>query len=384
MGRRKRAFWIGLLIFFTLLTQLGAQNRPNVFQLRWLGSPAPIHMGERGEIVIELSNLDPRIRAPGGIFQGRAPVNAIISESPPLEEGRGIYHYTITFIPLEERNIVLAPFTFQHDIYTFNIPGLNIQVRPSRSPESNIAQDETMATNEINGNLTGANQSFLPPFPDARGTPMPLLQREYDRIIVAVRSLWHEGLAADALAELRRNERDSLAGPYLSPLRREIEQILGLGFTENEKWRPLGIPIISHLFFLIAFLSIAVFFFVLGPQRKTRTGVAGRRTTKFYKKKSFVIVLASVLIIGFAFMLLEERLGNHPVSRLRSPGKTAVLRQTQGYRVPDFRGFVNDRFIEGQPVIVSDFRRDQRFDWYYAEAPDGRSGWVPRDAVITY
>ena len=213
---------------------------------------------------------------------------------------------------------------------------------------------------------------------------MPILQGEYDRIIATVMALWDDNLLAEALAELRRYERDSISGPYLAPLRREIEQTLGFGFTENERWRPFGIPLVSYVFFLLAIISAGIFWFVLGPRQKTRLKAEGKKVLALKTGRSYALLVISVFVIGLVLMFMEERLGNVSSGRFRSPGRTAVLRQTQGYRVPDFRGMVNDLFEEGQPVIVSDYSSDQRFDWRYVEAPDGRSGWVPREKIITY
>jgi hypothetical protein len=84
--------------------------------------------------------------------------------------------------------------------------------------------------------------------------------------------------------------------------------------------------------------------------------------------------------VSLALIFLGERLGNIPVGSLGARERTAVLRETQAYRVPDLKGAVNSRFSEGQPVIVGDYG----LDWCYAETTDGRSGWVPREAVITY
>ena len=391
MGRRRRVFRIGLLIFLisVLLNTalLNAQDRAP--SLRWLGSAgggAPaIHIGERGEILIELTNWDPTIMAPTEIFQGMAPLNAILDESLPVASGGGSYRYTITLIPLEETNIVLAPFVFNYGTFRLNIPGINITVLPARAPQPDDVTGEAVIANEAAGDtaepymagpyMALQDERQLPPFPETTEMLMPFLQRKYDQIINGVKLLWDEGHLAEALVLLRRSERDSLVGPYLAPLRREIEQSLGFGFTGNERWRPLGIPLLSYAFFLIAIISVGIFLFVLGPRQKAR-----RKAVTFHRKKSYLIVVVSVLMMGLVLMFLEERLGNLAAGRFHSPGRAAVLRKTQGYRVPDFRGVVNDRFDEGQPVIVS----DHRFEWLYAEAPDGRSGWVPREAVITY
>jgi len=87
-----------------------------------------------------------------------------------------------------------------------------------------------------------------------------------------------------------------------------------------------------------------------------------------------------VIVICLIFIFLEEGLGNFFIRRLTLKGNTAVLEQTPAYRVPDIKGAVNARFEEGQPVIIG----TDHLDWCYAESPDGRSGWVKREAVISY
>ena len=335
-------------------------------RFHWVGSPTPIHMGERGELIFEITGLASGAPPPIGIFSGRAPSNAILNEGPPAEEN-GVYRYTLTLIPLEERNIVLAPFTFADGPFSIAVLGLNVQIRPPIEIEQDSFDDALVSEDFLSSGYLA--------FPAYDEDVPTILRGEYERIIAAVNSLWEERLFAEALAELRRNERDSLAGPHLVSLRREVEQTLGLGFTENEKWRPFGIPLITYVFLLIAALSTGAFFFVFGPRQAAR-----RKVISLGNRKGYLAIVISVLLVGLTFILLEEGLGNLPVGRFRSPGKPAVLRRTEGYRVPDFRGVVNNRFDEGQPVIVI----DHRYDWFYAEAPDGRSGWVPSEAVITY
>ena len=385
MGRRKRAFRIGLLILLITMSLNGARSlcaQDTGPRFRWR-NPAPLYLGERNEIFLELINWDTRSRAPTEIFQGMAPFNAVLNESIPSLTAEGIYLYTITVIPLEESNIVIASFTHQYDTLRLNIPRISIPVLPARTPLPDTDTDGTAAINE-NRQFIGQPEMQLPVFPEAREKLMPFLQGEYDRVIAGVSALWDDNLLAEALAELRRHERDNITGPYLAPLRREIEQALGFGFTENERWRPFGIPILSYIIFLLVIVSLVIFLFVFGPHQKIRIKTKDKVALVLKIKKSYALLVISVLALGLVLMFLEERLGNLPSGRFRSTGRTAVLRQTQGYRVPDFRGMVNDLFTEGQPVIVSDYGSDHRFDWYYVEAPDGRSGWVPRETVITY
>jgi len=211
------------------------------------------------------------------------------------------------------------------------------------------------------------------PFPGEREIHIPFLNNEYRRICAKVRDLWDNGFRAEALAEIRRNERDSLAGRSLVPLRRDMENALGLGFTEDEKWRPLMIPVV--LWIIAAFLVFsAVSTLLIFRPKLLRKYVTSRHRGGFRA----VIVLVSLL--GLALIILTEGMENLPVGRPGQPGRTAVLRETFAYRVPDDLGAVNTKFDEGQPVIVGDYS----LDWYNAESPDGRSGWVKRDAVIKY
>jgi len=216
------------------------------------------------------------------------------------------------------------------------------------------------------------------PFPETRETVFFLLQDEYDRIIGAVRALWEENRRAQALAEIRRNERDSLSGPFLISLRREMEQAMGLGFTEEERWRPLRVPLFVWLFFGLVVPLAGVFLLVFRPRLGNRRNPLKDQSSS--RRGSFRNVIILILSIGLALIFLEEGWGRVSMRRLSSTGRTAVLESTPAYRVPDVMGTVNARFGEGQPVFVSAYH----LDWYYAESPDGRSGWVPREAVINY
>ena len=167
MGWRKRIFRSGLLIFFIAIClsdalYLSAQETGPRFRWR---SPAPIHFGESGEVVLELIDWDPQRRAPTDIFQGMAPLNAILNEGNPSLSTEGIYLYTITLIPLEERNIVLAPFSHQYGSLRLNIPRISISVLPALQQSS----ETEGITNETQ--LSGSNmalQGEMPLFPEIR------------------------------------------------------------------------------------------------------------------------------------------------------------------------------------------------------------------------
>ena len=356
-------------------------------RFRWLGSAPSIASAEKGELILELINWDPLKKIPQGFFQGRAPLNAILEEAPPFEVREGVFRYTISLIPLEYSDIKLEPISFQSDIYTLTIPEINIPVRPPRPGRfetSERTQSGAISADQIRADNIRPNEIRLDefekpmlPFSQLKVNEKVffLFRVEYNQIVSRVEALWTGEKRAEALAELRRNERDSLSGPFLIPLRREMESVLDLGFTADESWSPLKIPAAFWIFFGVLILSAVLFFLAL----RTRKGNE-RVKTAFRKGGGFAVLTVLIIVAALAYIFLEESVGSLPVGPPVAKGKAAILRKTEGYRIPDFKGLVSDHFEEGQPVIVGDYREN----WSFAETPDGRSGWVPGAAVIPY
>jgi len=355
-------------------------------RFRWIGTAPSVPIGKQAELVLELTSWDPDKNLPQGIFRGRAPLNALLEEIAPITTGEGIHRYTVAIIPLEGSAIRLEPFTFQAEGFTLNVPGLTVTVLPApaeipreadtgRSLTQGILPDEGNDSDLIEDEEGSEDYISMHPFPESREKVFPLLQGEYDRIIAGVGELWDEGRRAEALAEIRRNERDRLSGPFLIPLRKEMEQALNLGFTEDERWRPFKFPLLSLVILCIVVFSAAVIIIVFRPKTANR-----RKNVTFRRHSGFRTVIIFVLSLGLALIFLEGGLASFSLGRRGSLHNTAILRRCSAYRVPDFKGAVNARFGEGQPVIVGDYSGE----WRYAESSDGRSGWVPREAVITY
>ena len=353
-------------------------------RLSWQPQIPSAAAGERLELYIDLINWDPSKNVPRGLFQGRAPRNAILEEGLPQEAGTGAYRYSIFIIPLEGNSVTLESFFFRADVYTLTVPAISIPVKSAAvgssasgsaaSGKSPDTADDKTADAEANVIISGG----AIPFPENQEKRVPVFNREYGRICAKVQALWDEGLRAEALAEIRRNERDSVAGPYLVSLRSDMEQTLGLSFTEDEKWFPLKTSLLSWAIagFLAVFAVSILMVFRPGLFRKGKL----RKTVTSRRAYGFKAIIVFSFFLGLLLIFLGERIGNLPTGQTRSLGKTAVLRETQAYRVPDTKGAVNARFGEGQPVIVS----DSGLDWCSAESPDGRYGWVPREAVINY
>ena len=370
-------------------------------RLRWVTPVPAVRAGDRGELVLELSNWNPLMNPPGAFFRGRAPRNAILEESPPAEAGEGIIRYIISVIPLDSTEVKLEPFSFQAENFTLSVPGVTVSVGPALPAAlPAVLPGREPVLSLIPDNESGDVPAVKPSFPPVNSDHVfPLFRREYRKVIAKAGELWDNGRRVEALAEIRRNERDSLSGPLYIPVRKKMENALGLGFTGNERWHPLKISLLSWgiLIFLVVFSTSILL--VLRPRQRTGPGIGQKKffwnkingnifpwkknpykSVTSLPRRGFKSVIVFVLLIGIIVIFLEEGLGNFLVGSLDSSRKTAVLEESPGYRVPDVRGAVNVRFDEGQPVITSDISPD----WCYVETIDGRVGWVQRKAVISY
>jgi hypothetical protein len=336
-------------------------------RFRWLPPAPSLRPGVKGNISLELTNWDPQKEAPNGFFRGRAPLNAILEESSPSAAGGGTFRYNIGIVPLDAASVTIEAFSFQSETYNLSVPRFVVPVLPA-PPIIETVSPVLNPSLDPDEDFTGL------PFPGTQAGGSLFLQGTHNRVRDRIRGLWDEGRRVEALAEIRRNERDSLAGPSFTPLRREMEQALALGFTVDENWRPLGVSLL--LWVIAGFLTLfsAAVLFVLAPrariQKKSVTSRSGN---------GFMTVIVLALAIGLVFILLDIGVSNFLINR-RTAGNSAVLNETSAFRVPDPGAAVNTRFSEGQPVMIGDYRGD----WCYAESPDGRSGWIPRGAVVVY
>ena len=359
-------------------------------RFRWLSPPAGLRLGETGEITLELTNWDPARRIPEDFFRGRAPLNAILEENPPERTAAGGYRYRIVLIPLDGDSVKLEAFSFYSDTYTLSVPEISLRVLPA--PQASAAAVASVV-DEIHGNGIPADgildvplkHGAAIPFPQEREEIFFLWRREYHQVIARVETLWEQNRWAESLAEIRKHERDSPVGPSLVSIRREMEEALGLTVTEDERWRPFGLSLFS---FAVVCLVLAFSGALLIALRLRRDDIKHdiitmRNHTKnvtFRRRYGFILVVVFVFILGLFFILPEGNAGIYPVANSARSGRIAVLKKTQSYRVPDYKGAVNDWFSEGQPATVGDFTGD----WCFAETLDGRSGWVERKSVISY
>ena len=331
-------------------------------RFRWAGTAPPVYTGSSAELVLELIDWNPDLAVPRGLFQGRTPLNAIVSEGSPVLSSDGIYRYAINVIPLEGEIIVLDAFSFRSDIHTLSVPVVRIPVLETEFVQEIIEEEEEDIIADV----------YLP-FPRPERNIFFPLEGIYQRTLNVIEELWEENRRAEALAIVRRNERESVIGVFLPPLRSEMEQLMGLRYSDDEYWRPLNVHPLSWMvsFIIIIFTIVFLIFF----RRRFRSG---KSNPVFYRniKNSFIFIL----LLGFLLIIFEEGIRKLVILPL-FPGQNAViLERTAVHRIPDYNAGINAYFPEGQPVTVGDLRGE----WRYVESSDGRSGWILDMAVIKY
>jgi hypothetical protein len=292
--------------------------------------------------------------------------------------------------------VTLGPFTLRFDTLSLEAPPVSIRLRPPDSgkaaPPSAVpgiaftdAIPQQTAGQRTEGQRTDGSP---PPFPETPDEPFPLFRKAYRETLDSAREFWSRACYAEALGELRRGERDLLAGPKLAAPRRAAEQALGLPRMTgdaDEKWRP------RNFFLALILLSFCLLLLIIGLPLRLRWG--GNAAKKGVS--SLFVLLVGILGLGIAGLAPQPRpkYGGSPLEK-NAPetgylqGSFAVLRagarrtslQVAAYRVPDTQGAISARWMEGQLVRI----RAAAGLWAYAESPDGDAGWVPQDNLVFY
>ncbi|GHT68176.1 hypothetical protein FACS1894110_15130 [Spirochaetia bacterium] len=318
----------------------------------WQNPPAVLRAGEAAELILTLSGWDPRRALPESrLFLPKTPPGAILDQAPITEGDReqGIL-LRINVIPLGEGFFVLPQTPVAFEEFTLNVPALRI-------PVTDAALNPVSAVISAAPAPAAGVAAMVIPFPDIQ-------PKAFREIRERAEALWNGGRRAEALAELRRNERDHFAGPALLPLRREAERVLGLEQArENEKWRP---RVILGAGFLLSLGLLILSGIIINIPRTVTTAFS-----RGYK---------SILIILFVIMgICLYGLGDSARPLLPGSAQYALVRETEARRVPEPDGAVNVRFKEGERVRVS----SGRLNWAYAESSTG-AGWVRIRDIIFY
>ncbi|MDR0723345.1 MAG: hypothetical protein LBF75_11260 [Treponema sp.] len=331
----------------------------------WLRPPQSLRIGERAQVALRLSDWDPGKPWPGTeLFLKELPEGVLLEAEPlsPQDRQQGLV-LRLKIIPLEGTEFTLQSRRIPYEELSIEIPELRIPLFPGTPPSS------PRPTVTVKPPVEAEPNEWSLPFPRTTPPRFPWFRDDYEQALQQIQSLWNQGKIPEALGEMRRNERENLAGPSFALLRREVEQGLGLTLTQDEPWRP------RKLYRILLGLSLGILVFTLIAvifRRVCGKGIVTSRITQGYK--------GMVLILGIGMGLLLSALAGLGKLHLDTTTGQGVLRAAQAYRVPEEGGRVSASFSEGEPVQirwVSDF-------WVYVESFDGRLGWVPRDKLIWY
>jgi len=333
--------------------------RPRTF---WDSLPSVIFKGEEALLILRVTGLDsvPRPALPPADFFMPAIPRDVILEAANLSQtdDAGIL-VRLRIIPLEAGLFQLPARTLRYGNILFEIPPLRIQVNaPSAPAAENITEVVTP-----NGGKEPVQFPVFNPAGYASSVLLKFYQADCDKIYSTARGLWEAGCLPEALAELRRNERDHAAGALLRPVRREAEQRLGFYNTRDEGWGQKKL----FLFSSIASLIFATILFFVCFRLKQGS---------FLKKPGFCV---SFILMAAGFFCLYQFF-NYSGGR---HSRFGITRDTPVRRTPDYAGEQLFSFREGQPVRI--YRKDSgSWLWVMANETGGNAGWIPADTVITY
>jgi hypothetical protein len=370
----------------------GRSSPERNLRLSWEGRPSQLHMGEEAELTLVHQGWDPRLPLPSpGFLIPRTPIGAILEAVPPREDDEAArILLRLRLIPLEEGRLNIPGFNVSLGDYRLDIPALSIPVVPAgdRGQPAPAAAAGPPPEEEPAPPASGSPARGDLPFPETILKPLSPFRAGCGSIRERARALWNKGLRVEALAELRRNERDYAGGPALIPLRRDAEKLLGLSGNGDETWRPR--TLLTAIILVSAILAVAFLFLSFLPLKMQVTpGLAWcyKGIGNFKKPARAFRTLA--VFFAFPAVLSLWRLGDLPAIELPFPGvsgpaRPALTRETEIFRIPGPEGTVTFRLEEGRRVLV----RSVRGDWAYAEIPGpgegGKNGWLRSEALVFY
>jgi hypothetical protein len=346
---------------------------------RWERIPSVMTAGIAIELTLILSNWDAAKPLPSNLFRGRIPENSILEELPFIGPGADrLIRYPVRIIPLEKGNFILNPLVIQHEGERLEIPRIAVSVvegAPLR-PDLHSGPIFSSEFSIDNDDQENASTHHAPVFPQNEKTVFRLFQSEYESIITQAALLWENGQYARALALVRRIERDKIYGASLVPLRRNMEEELGLNFSMDEKQSFVNMPL---FLFIIAVVLTAIAFQVTSHKLKGYSHII--RIVLGGACILFLLIFVAGYLRDTGSIAVPEAISqDYSSGKKPEPGGSAILESTRVYRIPGSEGAVIFYFDEGQAVLI----RSSPVPWVHVESPDGRSGWVPAESVIPY
>jgi hypothetical protein len=279
----------------------------------------------------------------------------IMEALPP--EGEEILAFRL--IPLEGPFFILPAFKLSPERGGPEAPALKIPVNPL--PPAPREEEEVREK--------PAEGRRLPPF--------PLEEETYPGgwrggILERSRALWEGGQAVEALAELRRYERDHIAGFNLAAPRRELEGTLLLEGEEDEVFRhPLILVPAALLCIFLAALSLTL-------PAIPRRGPASRRP---WISRGAALVFFVLALLCLLRLSAARSLGTLPAYFREKSPRQALARGTPVYQVPEDRGTRIASLREGQRLLIYEVRDG----WAYAESQrEGIAGWIRTGSYLIY
>jgi hypothetical protein len=318
-------------------------------RITWEGAPSRMTAGEKADFTLRVSGLG--LRKPlEDFFTPVVPRGAVLETSPmSTDDKTGVVTVRFSLIPMEAGEFRLNAKTLYYENIRFEVPGLRIHVN-----ESVAAREETTEA--------AVYDKVQAPFPEFDYAVFDKSSGDYrshaESIYNEAKDLWDSGLYAQAMATLRRNERDHPSGAFLQPLRRKAEENLEIFNVENENYNRRKFLLGLAIFFFMIVIIIPFICFIL--------------FTGSLRKKAVLVSIVVLAFLGFFFR-----------NNYSQNGRFGVTVETTVRRVADYAGEELFIFKEGQPVVIL---QNSSTGWLYVRANEaqGVSGWIPEETVVFY
>jgi len=354
--------------------------------LYWSGVPASFFAGIPVILELRASGLVPQDEP---VIEVDVPENALLESLIPETggsrmDGSVLVVARFRLTPLSAGLIRLP----QASIRTAD--GEPLWVRPSQlasayrvgpaTTEAVVGRTARLATAKESNSVTQAGKSAIQEEPAFPVLALPGFLPDFIRIsagaeVSVSRQFWERHEYPPALANLRRAERDTLAGWTLKPLRAEMEKALGLPASFDETHAP-RVPLLV-LGSMALFLSVVAGFLSLRRRYvgETMDKVTGKKpdneltgdikdSVTIFRFRGFFVasVCACVALVSF---------GRLSYSGIVS-GQMVVLSSCTAFRVPDPHSVQSAFFADGECVRSG----SRAGTWLYVESIDGRAGWI--------
>jgi hypothetical protein len=205
-----------------------------------------------------------------------------------------------------------------------------------------------------------------PPFPQPLTAEKSLFARVsgayFKDTVEQARLFWEQERYADSLALLRGGERDSIAGNDFAILRSSCEKTLGIALMAKESRKAL-------VFFMFP-ASLALLFIIVKLLANAHR--SGNRAAAKLTRPPWKSIAAALLVVGICSFFL--------INRSLDEGRSAVMKRSPYFNVPETREAAGGFLEEGTPVRVV----TKSSNWIYVESENGSAGWVPSDKLVLY